>query len=213
MKGGGETPRPWAKRLLLLGLALLAIGYGLRGPYFFPVEWALGPCLKDWTSPSSYLPRLSPLRTVDGPSWEPERPVRICYGAPSARGRVIFGEGGVVPYGQYWRTGANEPTRVFTSVPLRMGSVALEPGRYSLYTVPGPDEWEVILNRSTFHWGYDFSPSVLDQEVGRTTVRAVAARVSADTLRLEWNGDRRTLDLIWGQVSVPIPLVAGGGVP
>ncbi|NNF28658.1 MAG: DUF2911 domain-containing protein [Gemmatimonadetes bacterium] len=207
-----ESRRPWLKRALWLALALVVLGYGLRGPYFFPVGLALGPCLKDWTSPSSYLPRLSPLRTVDGPSWEPDRPVRICYGAPSTRGRVVFGDGGVVPYGEYWRTGANEPTRVFTSVALRFGPVELAPGRYSLYTVPGLDEWEVILNRSTFHWGYDFSPSVLGQEVGRTTVPAGNAGAPTDTLRFQWNGEDRTLDMTWGSVTVPIPVeVVGGG--
>ncbi|NNF25927.1 MAG: DUF2911 domain-containing protein [Gemmatimonadetes bacterium] len=207
-----ESRNPRFKRALWLVLALVALGYGLWGPYFFPVGWALGPCLKDWTSPSSYLPRLSPLRTVDGPSWERDRPVRICYGAPSTRGRVVFGDGGVVPYGEYWRTGANEPTRVFTSVALRLGPVELAPGRYSLYTVPGPEEWEVILNRSTFHWGYDFSASVLDQEVGRTTVPAVNAGTPADTLRFQWNGEGRTLDMTWGSVTVPIPVeVVGGG--
>ena len=118
-----------------------------------------------------------------------------------------------MPHGEYWRTGANEPTRVFTSVPLRLGPVDLAPGRYSLFTIPGPEEWEVIINRSTFHWGYDFSPSVLNQEVGRTSVRAGAVSAPVDTLRFEWNERDHTLDLTWGDLIVPIPLdTRGGGV-
>ena len=210
-----ETPprRRWIRRRPWLVLGALGIVYALRGPYFFPVDWALGPCLKDWTSPSSYLPRLSPLRTLDGPPGADSGTVRICYGAPSARERVVFGTDGVVPYGSYWRTGANEPTRVFTSVPLRMGAVDVPPGRYSLYTVPGPEEWEVILNRSTFHWGYDFSPSVLDQEVGRMSVPAVSAQAQVDTMRFVWNPAGPTLELAWGDVTVPIPIRIRGGAP
>lgn len=221
MKGRGgemtETPSKgrWVKRGSWLTVAIVVLIYGTQGPYLFPVGWALGPCLKDWTSPSSYLPRLSALKTLDGPTWGrgDDAPVRICYGAPVARGRVLFGDEGVVPYGAYWRTGANEPTRLFTSVPLRLGSVAVEPGRYSLYTVPGLDEWEVVINRSTFHWGYDFSESVVRQEVGRTTLPASDTQPFADTLRLDWNGPARTLDLVWGNVRVAIPAALEGGTP
>jgi len=214
VKGAAWKGR-WAKRGAWAALGLLVLIYGTQGPYLFPVAWGLGPCLKDWTSPSSYLPRLSLLRTLDGPTWSrgADAPVRICYGAPVSRGRLLFGDEGVVPYGAYWRTGANEPTRLFTAVPLRLGAVTVEPGRYSLYTIPRLDEWEVIINRSTFHWGYDFSESVVRQEVGRITVPASAAQSFVDTLQLHWNEPTRTLDLRWGNVRVGIPVALGGGTP
>ena len=74
--------------------------------------------------------------------------VKVCYGRPSARGRTMIGGSGV-PYGKLWRTGANEPTVIFTPVALDIAGVRVQPGKYSLYTVPGEKEWEVIVNRST----------------------------------------------------------------
>jgi hypothetical protein len=74
---------------------------------------------------------------------------KICYGRPSLRGREMIG-GDAVPYGQLWRTGANEPTILHVNVPARVAGLAVEPGAYSLYTIPEPGlEWTLIVNRST----------------------------------------------------------------
>jgi len=71
--------------------------------------------------------------------------VKVCYGRPSLRGRKMIG-GEAVPYGKLWRTGSNEPTMIHTTGPITVAGVALAPGSYSLYTIPGPKEFEVILN-------------------------------------------------------------------
>src|SRR5919106_2020659 len=94
--------------------------------------------------------------------------VKVCYGRPSARGRTMIGGAGV-PYGKLWRTGANEPTVIFTPVALEIAGVRVQPGKYSLYTVPGEQEWEIIVNRSTSQWGHenDYTDEVRAQEVGR----------------------------------------------
>ena len=68
-----------------------------------------------------------------------KQPVKVCYGRPSSRGRVMLG-GKDVPYGKLWRTGANEPTIFFTPIPLKLAGLQVPPGVYSLYTVPGPKE-------------------------------------------------------------------------
>src|SRR5918994_5135940 len=93
--------------------------------------------------------------------------VKVCYGRPSARGRTMIG-GTAVPYGKLWRTGANEPTVIFTPVALEIAGVKVQPGKYSLYSVPGEKEWEVIVNRSTTQWGHenDYTDEVRAQEVG-----------------------------------------------
>ncbi|NIU19704.1 MAG: DUF2911 domain-containing protein, partial [Actinobacteria bacterium] len=89
--------------------------------------------------------RVSPLDSitfqVDGD------PVKLCYGRPSARGRTMIG-GPDVPFGRLWRTGANEPTMIHTTVPITVAGIAIAPGSYSLYTVPGEERWEVVVNRS-----------------------------------------------------------------
>lgn len=196
------------RRTLLIGLGLTGLLFGtcaVTGITLLPPRIALGPCLKDWTSPVSYKPRASPLATVRIPLGDGT--VQVCYGRPSARGRLIFG--GVVPYGELWRTGANEPTRIYTDRRMSIAGIPLEPGRYSIYSRPGGDGWEVHLNRSTLHWGNDLSASVLAQEVGHTTVpveqlvqpvetltvRSEARAADAADLIVEWEGTRVRLEL------------------
>src|SRR5919107_4772277 len=94
--------------------------------------------------------------------------VKVCYGRPSAKGRKMIG-GENVPYGKLWRTGANEPTVIFTPVALEIAGIKVAPGKYSLYSVPGEKEWEIIVNRSTSQWGHEstYTKEVQAQEVGR----------------------------------------------
>jgi hypothetical protein len=94
--------------------------------------------------------------------------VKVCYGRPSLRGRKMIG-GENVPFGKLWRTGANEPTVIFTPVALTIAGVKVPPGKYSIYSVPGEKEWEIIVNRSTSQWGHEnsYTDEVKAQEVGR----------------------------------------------
>ena len=76
--------------------------------------------------------------------------VKVVYSRPYKRGREnIFGteeSGALVPYGQIWRTGANEATELTTTGDLRIAGQALAAGTYSIFTVPGPEEWSVHFN-------------------------------------------------------------------
>ena len=167
--------------LFLLLLLLLAAG-GLFAMARVPVSLALGPCLKDWTNLNSYQRRPSPLSSTTMALGTSR--VKICYGRPSSRGRVVFGE--LVPYGQYWRLGANEPTRLYTDVALDFGGLPVPPGRYSLYALPQRDQWIIAVNRSVTHWGTDFSDRVLSQELGRITVPATRLQTPVETLTLRF---------------------------
>ena len=99
--------------------------------------------------------------------------VKICYGRPSARGRTMLG-GRDVPYGRLWRTGANEPTMIHTTVRISVAGMEIDPGSYSLYTVPGEKEWLIILNRSVTQWGHiaRYTYKVRRQEIGRVEIRS-----------------------------------------
>jgi hypothetical protein len=105
------------------------------------------------------------------------QPVKVCYGRPSSRGRVMLG-GKDVPYGKVWRTGANEPTVFFTSIPLNVAGIQVPAGMHSLYTVPGRSEWEIIVNRSTSQWGREdqYTDQVKAQELGRAKVKPCRLR-------------------------------------
>lgn len=207
MKRKSRRPVLFAALLLIGVFGFIAV---TRGLYFFPTSVALGPCFEDWTSPSSYPlimgERASPLETVRFEVGEAV--VQVCYGRPSARERVIFGPDGLVPYGRYWRTGANEPTRLFTNHPIRIGDISIPSGRYSLYTIPNEGTWEVMINESTFHWGTDFSESLLAQEIGRFTVLSTAVEpyVETFTIRPEKDGDDVSLILEWVDKRIGIPI-------
>src|ERR1700739_4277069 len=77
--------------------------------------------------------------------------IKISYHSPSVKGRKIWG--GLVPYNQVWRTGANEATIFNTSKDIKIGGKTLPAGKYSLYTKPGETEWQVIFNSQTGQWG------------------------------------------------------------
>jgi hypothetical protein len=138
------------------------------------------------------------------------KPVMVCYGRPSLRGRTMIGGEGV-PYGKLWRTGANEPTMIHTAAPLSIAGLKVPAGTYSLYTVPGPTEWEVIVNRSITQWGeeHGYTDEVKAKEVGRAKVKAekTPASVEQFTIRPEpASGDAKALVLEWQDTRVAIPL-------
>jgi Protein of unknown function (DUF2911) len=138
--------------------------------------------------------------------------VKVCYGRPSSRGRVMLG-GSNIPYGKLWRTGANEPTIFFAPIPLKVAGVSVEPGVYSLYTVPGAKEWEVIVNRSVSQWGEEsnYTDEVKAQEVGRAKVKTetVASPVETFTIRAEPAKPKEAaLVLEWEKTRVKIPVQA-----
>ena len=129
--------------------------------------------------------------------------VMVDYGRPSKRGRVIFAANGLVPYGQVWRTGANEATTLVTSAPLRIGETQVPAGTYTLYTVPGPDRWELVINKQTGQWGTEYNQG---QDLARVPmqVSALSAPVEQFTIAVE----PAALVMRWDTVQATVPLRA-----
>jgi hypothetical protein len=120
-----------------------------------------------------------------------------------------------VPYGKLWRTGANEPTIFFAPVPLRLAGLQVPAGVYSLYTVPGPKEWEIIVNRSISQWGEEgqYTDEIKAQEVGRAKVKSEQLATSLETFTIRpepAGGDVKALVLEWEKTRVRIPIAAEG---
>jgi hypothetical protein len=122
----------------------------------------------------------------------------VDYSRPSKRGRVIFGE--LVPFGKVWRTGANAATQFRTDKSLRFGDVTVPAGFYSLFTIPGPSEWTLIINGETGQTGTAHKPerdlhriplevSALPQPVERFTI-ALTPGEGGGVLSLEWDSTR-----------------------
>jgi hypothetical protein len=133
----------------------------------------------------------------------------VCYGRPSMRGRTVFG--GLVPYDTLWRTGANEPTILHLPFAASIAGIDVQPGSYSLYTVPGREQWTIIVNRSTSQWGIEnqYTPEVRAQEVARATVPAEQTDAPVETfvIRSEPSGaNAANLVLEWENTRVRVPI-------
>jgi hypothetical protein len=83
--------------------------------------------------------------------------VSVSYSRPSVRGRLIFGtkeQGALLPYGVYWRLGANEPTEITFNTKVNFNGQSVEAGTYGIYAIPGKDSFEIRLNRERRWWGF-----------------------------------------------------------
>lgn len=134
---------------------------------------------------------------------------KVCYSRPELRGRTMIG-GEAVPYDTLWRTGANEPTIIHLDVPAEIAGMRVEPGSYSLYTVPRQGEqWTLIVNRSTSQWGHEgrYSEEVRAQEVGRAQVphEETQEQVEQFTIR-SMEGSDTGLLLEWQNSRVRVPI-------
>jgi hypothetical protein len=168
-------------------------------------------------SPSTGMPlqgRASPYDSVTFAIGNQQ--AKICYGRPLAQGRPVFG--GLVPFGQLWRTGANEPTILHLPFTAEIAGMHVPPGSYSIYTVPQQDSWSLVLNRSTSQWGHpsSYTAAIEAQELGRATIQTerLDQHVEQFTIRAEPAGTGRAdLLLEWERTRarIPVRLVAPGG--
>jgi hypothetical protein len=128
--------------------------------------------------------------------------IEVQYGAPSMRGRAIFG--GLVPFGSVWRTGANEATHLRTSSDLVVGTERIPAGEYTLYSIPEPDGWTLIVNRQTGQWGTAYDQrqdlvrlsipiDVLPEPLETFRISIVEGTESDGEIRFEWESTRATL--------------------
>jgi hypothetical protein len=83
--------------------------------------------------------------------------ITINYGSPRIRGRKIMGE--LVPYGEVWRTGADEATSLKTAVDLDIDGTKVPAGSYTIYTLPSEGNWKLIVNKQTGQWGTEYNES------------------------------------------------------
>ena len=133
--------------------------------------------------------------------------VELVYSRPSAKGRKIFGD--LVPYAKLWRTGANAATKIIFSEPVEIGGKKLDTGTYVLYTIPGMDTWEVILNKGLGNWGTDGYKET--EDVVRFKVEPMSMKKKLETFTMDFSDikpDSCLLNIKWEKTIVSIPLVA-----
>lgn len=129
--------------------------------------------------------------------------IEVDYSRPSIKHRQIFG--GIVPYGQVWRTGANAATRIKFSTAVKLNGKDIPAGTYALFTIPGEDEWTVIINKGARQWGA-FQYNEKD-DVTRFTVAPVQLGEPIESFTIEFNhlrDESAVMDLVWDRIVVPI---------
>ena len=130
--------------------------------------------------------------------------VKTAYSSPRMKGRKIYGD--LVPFGQVWRTGANEATTFVTSADVNVGGKTVPAGSYTIFTVPAADKWTLIINKKTGEWGIpykyesdelariDMKVSKLPSPLENFTI-SYAKSGSGCTLQIDWETTRASVDI------------------
>ncbi len=135
--------------------------------------------------------------------------VKVDYSRPSVRGREIFGEGEnyLLPYGVYWRLGANEATQVDFSTDVLFNGKALEAGTYTLYAVPNSSYFEIGVNREINRWGYaepDYAQDVFRTEVPARDLEKAVEQFTINLLKADGGGVDMLIKFETTEFSIPV---------
>lgn len=133
--------------------------------------------------------------------------VTINYTSPAVRERIIWG--GLVPYNKVWATGAHMATTLESSTAISFGGHKVEPGKYALFTIPGKEEWTIILNKT---WRQHLT-DLYDQkdDVVRITVKPELVTENQERLMFSFDqtGEKKALLIFrWEKIRIQIPMEA-----
>jgi len=128
------------------------------------------------------------------------------YSSPRMKGRKIFG--GLVPYGEVWRTGANSATTFVTTSEVEVGGKTVPAGSYTIFTVPDPNKWTLIINKKTGEWGIPYKYQ--SDELARVdmTVSKVPSPVEDFTISYQKTGSGCTLQMEWETTRASVDISA-----
>lgn len=129
--------------------------------------------------------------------------ITINYSSPGVKGRKIWGE--LVPYDKVWRAGANEATIFETDKDIIVEGKQLKAGKYSLYAIPGQQEWTIIFNSQTGQWGIKMDGSTTeDPAKDALRVMVKAKKTASKEERLKYKVEKNGFSLFWENLEVPV---------
>lgn len=128
--------------------------------------------------------------------------VTVDYSSPRAKGRKIFG--GIVPYGEVWRVGANEATTFVTNANLMVGGTHVPAGNYTLFAIPNADKWTLIISKKTGEWGIPYPGESSDFARIPMTVSKTYAPVENFTISFTKSGGGCVMHLTWENTEASI---------
>jgi hypothetical protein len=184
------TMNLFLKRLVIL-LAILAVGIFIYS----------------YLNDGIFKKPLSPKDTVEFRLNDLE--LEVFYNRPSKRNRTVFG--GIVAFNQVWRTGANEATTFETNQSLKIGNDYLVAGKYTLWTIPGENTWEIIFNGKQYPWGVNDAMEAMrepDYDVLSITVpvQKLENPVEQFTIAFDNSTDNLSLTMAWDTSKIVVPL-------
>lgn len=131
--------------------------------------------------------------------------VEVTYSRPGLKGREVFGS--MIPYGKVWRTGANAATKLVFSTDVKINGHDIPAGTYALMTIPGKDEWTVIINKGSDQWGtYKYDEKA---DLVRFAVKPISVSTPIETMTIEFDNfkdESADMKLAWDKVKVPMKL-------
>ncbi len=133
--------------------------------------------------------------------------IELTYSRPIAKGRTIFGD--LVPYDKVWRTGANAATLIKFTEEVEIMGKKIDTGTYALYTIPGQNTWQIILNKGVSNWGSDSYKE--SDDVARFTVKSFKSKTKAESFTMEFTSvlpSTCILEIRWDRTMVALPITA-----
>ena len=133
--------------------------------------------------------------------------IEVKYSRPVSKGRKVFGD--LVPYNKLWRTGANAATIIKFTDAVEIKGKRIDTGSYVLYTIPGIESWEVILNKGLNNWGIDGYKE--SEDVFRFKVEPTRVKDAVESFTMQFaavNSTTCQLQIIWEKTAIAIPFVA-----
>jgi hypothetical protein len=132
--------------------------------------------------------------------------IKTDYSSPRMKGRKIYGD--LVPFGQVWRTGANEATTFVTSSDVVVGGKTVPAGSYTLFTIPNADKWTLIINKKSGEWGIPYKYE--SDELARVDMKVskLPAPVENFTIAYDKSGNGCTLGIDWETTRASVDITA-----
>lgn len=132
--------------------------------------------------------------------------IKTDYSSPRMKGRKIFGD--LVPYGEVWRTGANEATTFVTSADVSVGGKEIPAGSYTIFTVPNQDKWTLIINKKTGEWGIPYKYE--GDELGRVEMKVSQLPSPMENFTISYEKSRNgcTMNIEWATTRASVDITA-----
>jgi len=132
--------------------------------------------------------------------------ITVAYSSPRVKGRKIFG--GLEPYDQVWRAGANEATTFVTTADLMVGGAHVPAGSYTIFAIPNPDKWTLIISKKTGEWGIPYPGA--DSDLVRVDMKAskLPSLVENFTIAFDKTGGGCSLRMDWETTRASVEISA-----